>query len=126
MWQFRLPWLRSVAPVLNGDDWHKLRELKYAADDILKLCDPCRKVRYSQHLLCALLFEHEIGVLTEGVAVPSSPDLQIRRHLQFLKQNTAYKSAFYQDDRQYVDWRAVESFFYSALTPAAATALVCY
>ena len=117
----------GLSPLLdNGDDWHKLRELKYAADDILKLCDPCRKVRYSQHLLCALLFEHEIGVLTEGVAVPSSPDLQIRRHLQLLKQNTAYKSAFYQDDRQYVDWRAVESFFYSALTPAAATALVCY
>ena len=42
----------GLSPLIdNGDEWHKLRELKYAEDDILNLCDPCRKVRYSQNLL---------------------------------------------------------------------------
>uniref|UniRef100_A0AAV1T278 Endonuclease/exonuclease/phosphatase domain-containing protein n=1 Tax=Peronospora matthiolae TaxID=2874970 RepID=A0AAV1T278_9STRA len=54
-----------LAPLIdNSDDWRKLRGINYAGDDILRLCDPHRRVRMSHHLMCAIVFDNEIFALT--------------------------------------------------------------
>ena len=110
----------------NADDWSRLREVKHAADDILKLWDPHSKVRFSQHRLCAILFDHEIAALTEAHSEVSSPAGKIRPHLQLLRKIPAYKADCYPPDHQQIDWVAVERFFASALTPAEEQRLLLY
>ena len=49
----------------SSEDWSKLQERHYAGDNLLKLCDPMRRTRLSHHLLCALLYDHEIATLLD-------------------------------------------------------------
>lgn len=118
----------GVSPTIdNGDDRHKLRDLKYAADAIPKLCDLRRKARYGQHLLCAILFEQGIQALSDGApTAESSPNLLLRRHLNLLRHNSAYQTALYKADGHHVDWMMVERLFYTAITLADEDALMCY
>ena len=110
----------------SGDDWSRLRELNHASDDILKLCDPRNKVRFSQHLVCALLFDAEITALTDSHSEGDSPSGLLRRHLQLVRKNPNYKSAVYPTNAQEANWCAVVRFFADALTPAGAQQLLLY
>ena len=62
----------------NGDDWRKLRDVHYAKDEILRLCDLQRWVRLSQHLLYAVLFDQEILALTGDVTQLILPPEKLR------------------------------------------------
>ena len=48
--------------------WRRLEQVgaaNYAVDEVLSLCDPKRRTRFShQHRICAILFDVEIYVLT--------------------------------------------------------------
>ena len=58
-----------LAPLLDSsDDWNKLKAKNYAGDDLLRLCDPQSRARFSYHLLCALLYDHEIAALVDGTS----------------------------------------------------------
>jgi hypothetical protein len=48
----------------SGSDWAQLRSRGYGKDEILRWCDVGNKVRLAQHLLCALLYENKIRVVT--------------------------------------------------------------
>uniref|UniRef100_M4BHS8 Uncharacterized protein n=1 Tax=Hyaloperonospora arabidopsidis (strain Emoy2) TaxID=559515 RepID=M4BHS8_HYAAE len=72
----------------NSDDWRSLRDLKHAADDILKLCETRNKVRFSEHLFSAILIDREIVALTDVHSDGSTTSGAIRRHLQLLRKNT--------------------------------------
>ena len=55
-----------------GDDWRRMRVLKHAGDDIVKLCDPRNKVRFSPYFLCSFIFDQEIEALTDAFSDGSS------------------------------------------------------
>ena len=66
--------LTSLPPLIdNSDDWRRMRVLKHAGDDIIKLCDPRNKVRFSNHFLCSFVFDREIEDLTDAKSEGSFP-----------------------------------------------------
>ena len=91
-WIARTQWSRNssqLAPLMdNGDGWSKLRAVHYAKDEILRLCDPQRRVRLSQNLLCAVLFDQEILTLTEDVKQPILPPDKLRCHVRLLRKHS--------------------------------------
>ena len=83
-------------------------------DDLLRLCDPQRLTRLIHHLLCALLYYHEIAALVDGT--PSGPEVpaKIQAHLRLILTNSGYKAAYYAP-AMLADWAGIEQFFYSGL-----------
>ena len=111
--------LTSLPPVIdNGDDWRRMRDPKHKGDDIIKLCDPRNKVRFSHHFLCSFIFDQEIEALTDAHSEGSSESGKIRRHLQLLRVNSVYNSFFYPGEGQPFDWNPIEFFFASSITPS--------
>ena len=107
-----------LAPLIdNSDDWSKLRAAKYAADDVLKLCDPLRRVRLGQHLLCALFFDRKIFALTGAGNKPSLPSEQLPWYCRLLRHNNAYKLAFCPSGEHQVCWQRLVNYFSTALAP---------
>ena len=108
-----------LAPLIdNADDWRRLREANYAADDILRLCDPKRRLRLSQHLICALVFDWEIFALTGEGEKPLLPSEQLRCHCRLLRRNSAYQKAYCPSGGPHVDWHQLVRYFATALAPA--------
>ena len=104
-----------LAPLMDSsDDWDNLFAKTYSGEDLLRLCDPRSRTRLSHHLLCALLYDHGIAALVEGV--PSSPGVpdKIHAHMRLILTNTSYKEAYY-TSTQLADWAAIERFFYAGL-----------
>uniref|UniRef100_A0AAV1TYE8 Uncharacterized protein n=1 Tax=Peronospora matthiolae TaxID=2874970 RepID=A0AAV1TYE8_9STRA len=108
-----------LAPLIdNSDDWRKLRGINYAGDDILRLCDPHRRVRMSHHLMCAIVFDNEIFALTGTGGKPVRPAEQLRCHFRLLRTNSTYKDTYYPDGDAPIDWTALVRYFTTALAPA--------
>uniref|UniRef100_A0AAV1UAZ0 Uncharacterized protein n=1 Tax=Peronospora matthiolae TaxID=2874970 RepID=A0AAV1UAZ0_9STRA len=99
----------------SSDDWGRLREQDYAGDDLLKFCDPQRKAKLSQHLVCALVYDREIAALVEGVPADTRVSEKLRSHIHLLSTNALYRKAYY-SSASVADWAAIERFFYSGLT----------
>lgn len=111
----RRPDHTMLSPLMdNLDDWKKLEALNYAGDDLLKLCDPRRRSRLSQHLLCALLYDREIAALGDGLSLETNVADKIRSHFQLIATNAGYKAAYYSSSNL-ADWAALEGFFYDGL-----------
>ena len=117
-----------LAPQMdNFDEWRRLREAKYAADDLLRLCDPQRRARFAQHLLCALIFDREIFALPRDGEKPLVPPEQVRRlYCRFLRHNGTYKMALCPAGEDQVNWHRVVSYFSPALAPADQLSLLGY
>ena len=94
-----------------------MQDANYAADDILRLCDPHRRVRMSNHLICAIVFAEEINALTGNGEKPLRPPEQLRCHLRLLRTNSAYKDAYYPDGGTRVGWSELVRYFTTALAP---------
>ena len=47
----------------NVDFWKQMRFNHYGNDEILRLCDPGRCVKFSHHMLCAQLYHVKIKEL---------------------------------------------------------------
>uniref|UniRef100_A0AAV1USB4 CCHC-type domain-containing protein n=1 Tax=Peronospora matthiolae TaxID=2874970 RepID=A0AAV1USB4_9STRA len=108
-----------LAPLIdNSDDWRKLRGINYAGDDVLRLCDPHRRVRMSHHLMCAIVFDNEIFALTGTGGKPVRPPEQLRCHFRLLRTNSTYKDTYYPDGDAPIDWTALVRYFTTALAPA--------
>uniref|UniRef100_A0AAV1V8K8 Uncharacterized protein n=1 Tax=Peronospora matthiolae TaxID=2874970 RepID=A0AAV1V8K8_9STRA len=107
----------------SSDDWGRLREQDYAGDDLLKFCDPQRKAKLSQHLVCALVYDREIAALVEGVPADTRVSEKLRSHFHLLSTNALYRKAYY-SSASVADWAAIERFFYSGLTRPAETYLL--
>ncbi|KAG3124790.1 hypothetical protein C6341_g26032 [Phytophthora cactorum] len=53
-----------LAPLIdNRDDWHRLRNLAYGGDPLLKLCDVSHKIPLADHISCAIMYDTEIRAL---------------------------------------------------------------
>lgn len=110
----------GLAPLIdNADDWKQMREQKYAGDELLKWCHPKRRIKLSQHIICACLFDREIHELTGGDIVQNGSPTRLRAHLKMLKANARYRDAYYGSENQ-ADWNALERFFAAAFEHAPA------
>ena len=98
----------------NNDDWRRLRNCGYGNDMVLKLCDVGNKSRLAQHIICAIVYDKEIQVLT-GLEDSEEQGVLSRllRHLDALKTENTYREA-YAVTKNTVDWFAVARFFSSA------------
>ncbi|ETP46512.1 hypothetical protein F442_07268 [Phytophthora nicotianae P10297] len=107
---------QNLAPLIdNREAWTRLRNNSYGNDDILKLCDVGNKRRLAQHLLCAIIYEKELQVLTGTEEDPDNGSLsKLMRHLLALEVNARYRDA-YPVARGHVDWGAVARFFSDAV-----------
>ena len=83
-------------------------------DDLLRLCDPQRLTRLIHHLLCALLYYHEIAALVDGTPSGSEVPAKIQAHLRLILTNSGYKAAYYATT-MLEDWAGIERFFYAGL-----------
>ena len=94
-----------------------MRDANYAADDILRLGAPHRRVRMSHHLICAIVFAEEIYALTGNGLKPLHPPEQRRCHLRLLRTNSTYKDAYYPSGGFRVGWSALVRYFTTFLAP---------
>ncbi|KAE8981757.1 hypothetical protein PR001_g23910 [Phytophthora rubi] len=110
------PVKKGLAPLIDiSDDWERLRIRAYGDDALLRRCDFGRKLTLAQHILCAILYDKEIRVLTgtddaEDTSIPA----QVRRHLNGLRTIKSYKAAYRAADKQ-INWVGVERYFQTAL-----------
>ncbi|TDH67244.1 hypothetical protein CCR75_003341 [Bremia lactucae] len=98
----------------STDDWKCLRTCGHGDDTILKLCDVENKVRIAHHIICTVIYEKEIRVLTGQEASNEHGILpRLLIHLMALKSVTSYRDAFAAPNKTF-DRFTVASFFFSA------------
>ena len=103
-----------------------MRGANYAADDILRLCDPHRRVRMSHHLIFAIVFAEEIYALAGTGEKPLRPPEQLGCRLRLMRTNSAYKDAYYLDGGSRVGWTALIRYFTTTLATAEHQCLIEY
>ncbi|KAE9032084.1 hypothetical protein PR002_g9366 [Phytophthora rubi] len=110
--KFHRPAARNLAPLVdNRDDWNRLRDCGYGKDDILRLCDEGNKLRFAQHILCAIIYEKDIRVLTGTEDEAENGALtRLTRHREVLRTNDRYHKAYYAT-KQNINWFEVARFF---------------
>ena len=115
MHQIELLKERKVAGNLgdNVDFWKQMRFNHYGNDEILRLCDPGRRVKFSHHMLCAQLYHVEIEELLSVTETSASSRTEMEGHLQLLHSDSTYQSCFNGDGTQ-VDWIGVANYFENA------------
>ena len=115
MHQIELLKERKVAGNLgdNVDFWKQMRFNHYGNDEILRLCDFGRCVKFSHHMLCAQLYHVEIEELLSVTETSASFRTEMEGHLQLLHSDSTYQSCFNGDGTQ-VDWIGVANYFENA------------
>lgn len=117
-WKAKLlrPAPQNLAPLIDdSEDWTRLHTRGYGGDEVLNLCDVRNKGRLAHNLLCALIYEREIRVLTgREDEADNGPLSALKRHLDAQEMHEAYRTA-YPASRDTVDWRAVARFFSDAV-----------
>ena len=68
----------------NVDSWKKMRFYHYGNDELLRLCDPGRRVKFSHHMLCAHLYQVEIEELLSVTEIGASSRTVMEAHIQLL------------------------------------------
>eukprot|EP00644_Phytophthora_capsici_P017932 jgi/Phyca11/126395/e_gw1.62.215.1 len=114
--KFDKPRMQNLLPVVDTrEDWLQLRNLHYGGEDILKMCDVSNKRRLAQHILCALIYEHEISVITDSdQPVVNGAYTRLTRHVFALRTTPAYKVAC-KPTSQTLDWYSVARYFSTAI-----------
>lgn len=114
--KFDKPRMQNLLPVVDTrEDWLQLRNQHYGGEDIPKMCDVSNKWRLAQHILCALIYEHEISVITDSdQLVANGAYARLTRHVFALRTTPAYKVAC-KPTSQTLDWYSVARYFSTAI-----------
>ncbi|CAI5733503.1 unnamed protein product [Peronospora farinosa] len=106
---------RKVAGNLgdDADHWKRLRFNKYGGDDLLRLCDPVRRVKFSHHTLCAHLYQVEIAELLSVTDMVASRRTVLEAHVQLLQSDANYKLSYNRDGKQ-ANWASIAHYFEAA------------
>jgi hypothetical protein len=119
-WKKRIakPPPHALLPMIDSrEDWAKLRSRGYGEDEVLKFCDIGNKGRLANHMLCALVFEKEIRVLTDKEDENDNGGrTRLVRHLHARQAVPGYKQAFETTPHK-VDWHALTRFLSKTLEP---------
>ncbi|CAI5747524.1 unnamed protein product [Peronospora destructor] len=97
----------------NADSWKRIRVNKYGKDDLLRLCDPVRRVKFSHHTLCAHLYLVEIEELLSVTDTGASSRTVMEAHVQLLQKDAKYHSGYYGDGKQ-ANWASIAHYFEAA------------
>ncbi|KAE8879237.1 hypothetical protein PF001_g27751 [Phytophthora fragariae] len=105
----------NLPPLVDSrEDWNKLRSLEYGGDETLRLCEVENKRSLAGHIICALVYGKEISVITGQEQSQETGVLsRLARHLNALRSNENYKSAF-ENDSNSAEWMAIARFYSSA------------
>ena len=85
----------------------------YGNDEILRLCDFGRCVKFSHHMLCAQLYHVKIEELLSVTETSASFRTEMEGHLQLLHSDSTYQSCFNGDGTQ-VDWIRAANYIENA------------
>jgi hypothetical protein len=107
---------KQGSPEDAKEDWLKMRSRGYGKDEVLKLCDPANKGRLANHLLCALVYEKEIRIMTDREDESDNGGrTRLVRHLQALNTVLSFRFRVWCVDIHY--HRLSYSYCYHSMRP---------
>ena len=78
----------------NVNVWKQMRFNHCGKDELLRLCDRGRRVKFSHHMLCAQLYHVEIEELLSVTETSASSRTVMEAHIQLLHSDSTYQSSF--------------------------------